>query len=257
MMRGFLAGVLLGVSCLALVGLAETGVTPVESSPTETSRLSASELERARQWGLTASEWRRYQTLLAGPRGLWSPQLDPLMVLGIHAETEAERTRYADLAAQQEHARLSAELAFQRAYDRAMARRYAGEAVIDSTRLAAASASRVSAWQPGDRLLLFVRPDCTPCATLLARLLPRLRAEPALTLDVYVALTGAADDDALRAWATGQQLPVDLVQARRLTLNHERGLLARLAPTAALPFLARQRAGTWQAVAAADLLGEE
>lgn len=253
-MRGFLAGVLLGVSLLALVGLAETGVTSVEPSRTETSRLSYSEWERARQWGLTTSEWRRYQTLLAGPRGLWSPQLDPLMVLGIHADTEAERSRYADLAAQQERARLSAELAFQRAYNDAMARRYAGESVIDSARLSAPATRRVPAWQPGDRLLLFVRPDCAPCVALLNRLLPRLRAQPALMLDLY--LVGAADDTAIRAWANQQRVPVDLVRDRRLTLNHERGLLARLAPTASLPFLARQRAGTWQALAAADLLEE-
>ena len=48
------------------------------------------------QWNLNETEWTRYQTLMRGVRGSVSPAtLSPIEVLGIHAQTEAERKDYA------------------------------------------------------------------------------------------------------------------------------------------------------------------
>ena len=42
-------------------------------------------------WGLTDEEVARYNQIMEGPRGNWTPNLDPIQVLGINADTEAER----------------------------------------------------------------------------------------------------------------------------------------------------------------------
>lgn len=66
---------------------------------------------QAQQWGLTDSEWQRYQQLRQGERGIWSPGLDPLTTLGVEANNDAERQRYAELLARKEHQRVEKELA--------------------------------------------------------------------------------------------------------------------------------------------------
>lgn len=77
---------------------------------------------QAQQWGLTDSEWQHYQQLRQGERGIWSPGLDPLTALGVEANSDAERQRYAELLARKEHQRVEKELAFQRAYSQAWKR---------------------------------------------------------------------------------------------------------------------------------------
>lgn len=107
---------------------------------------------QAQQWGLTDSEWQRYQQLRQGERGIWSPGLDPLTTLGVEANNDAERQRFAELLARKEHQRVEKELAFQRAYDQAWKRLYPTLTPIRSV------------VQP--RLALFVSEKCPVCETL-------------------------------------------------------------------------------------------
>ncbi|MDE9537316.1 TIGR03759 family integrating conjugative element protein, partial [Xenorhabdus bovienii] len=67
---------------------------------------------QAEQWGLNADEYQRYQQLLNGPRGIQSPGLDPLTTLGIEAESEADRRRYAEQWVKAEFVRTEKELRF-------------------------------------------------------------------------------------------------------------------------------------------------
>jgi hypothetical protein len=63
--------------------------------------LSAAELATAQLWGISAQEMQRAQQLMRGPRGSFSvANISPLEVLGIHAKTDAERQKYAELFAQ-------------------------------------------------------------------------------------------------------------------------------------------------------------
>lgn len=75
--------------------------------------------QQATVWGVTPEEWQRYLTLKQQVRGVWSPGLDPLTTLGVEADTDHERQRFAELLVRQEYQRLEKELAFQRAYDAA------------------------------------------------------------------------------------------------------------------------------------------
>jgi integrating conjugative element protein (TIGR03759 family) len=157
-------------------------------------------------------------------------------VLGIHARSEAERQRYAERWVQSmiEYARQS--LAWQRAYHDA-AKRLGAASRVDTRQPPALP----NAFQVGDRLLFFARDDCPPCDTLLPKLLSALERHPLLGIDLYLLDTARGDDERVRAWAKAHGIPPALVQARRITLNHDNGLLAQLIEKPEVPTLLRRR----------------
>lgn len=182
---------------------AENETLSAVQNSTETPLLSQS---AARQWGLTAEEWSRYEALKHSERGIWSPSLDPLTMLGVEATTDAERQRYADLLVEKESQRVEKELAFQRAFDAAWKRRFPGLMPV-----AATTPDRTS------RLAVFVREDCSACDTRLKTLLSA--GNP---LDIW--LVGSDNDDRrLRRWAVAQHIDNTRVQRREVTLNHDAG----------------------------------
>lgn len=99
--------------------------TTVENSVAQTTVDSV-----AKDWGLTDAEWARYQQLMSGPDGLWYRQLTPPAVLGMRAEDPAEQKHFAELYAQQEHAKVARELAFNQAVFVALRQLYPDEPMI-------------------------------------------------------------------------------------------------------------------------------
>lgn len=223
---------------------------PVAPSERQTvvaqTRATEVDLERAKMSGLNPEEWQRYTTLLRGPRGLWTPALDPIWMLGIHARTDDERRKYAELAAQQEHARVAGELAFQKAYDDAFQMLYGDEPIIDTQKLAAnraAARARAEKNQPlqktsmkktpvsvlvEERTLFFVSltADCATCDAWLPKLLKR--AQRGAGLDIYFVGANARDNAAIQAWAMKRAVPPDLVRNGRVTLNYDQASLVQL-----------------------------
>ncbi|RRV04334.1 hypothetical protein EGJ28_22435 [Stutzerimonas xanthomarina] len=66
-----------------LLALASTVHADGSSSAMVDSQIRNTELartaeEKAAEWGLTAEDWKRYQELMDGPRGIYSPGLDPV-----------------------------------------------------------------------------------------------------------------------------------------------------------------------------------
>ena len=220
-------------------------------------RLTETEMmQRAEAWGLRIEEWQRYETLMQGQRGLWSPDLDPILVLGIHARSDEERRRYAELAVEQERARVAGELAFQRAYDEAWRRLYPDELMIDTAALARsgpqALATAAATGNPR-RILLFTRvQDCPACDALLPSVLAR-SSTLAVGLDIFLLDKGPGDDAAVRAWAGERGIPLERVRARQITLNHDQGTAARLGIWQDAPALALQTTGGARAIRLADL----
>ncbi|WP_273685641.1 TIGR03759 family integrating conjugative element protein, partial [Pseudomonas aeruginosa] len=139
----------------------------LSGSQLDTLKQQTSQSDLAQEWGLNQQEWTRYQTLMQGPRGVYSPGIDPLTALGIEARSAEERRRYADLQVQAERRRVEKELAYQRAYDEAFARAYPGEGVIRLTESSTANPSGAPnmspALQSSGRLALFVQDNCTAC----------------------------------------------------------------------------------------------
>lgn len=223
------------------------GQADIEVARTTLERSSNDQLERdaidmldGSHWQLTKTEWKRVEALQSGFRQYISDrQISPLEILGIHARSDVERDRYA-----RRWARLMIEdaervLAFQRAYDNAVRDLVGEQPLIDLSQLPA-SVSSVPEFLPTDRLAVFVRIDCPVCNEALRRVFALGRKMDGV--DVYV--LGLADDDksALHAWANRQGIPPMAVHAKRITLNFDGGLLARVHPRAdAVPVVMRRR----------------
>ena len=224
-MRRVKAG--MAVSALAFCA----GVDAAETSEAEVRESDARESARsAAVWNLTHADWTRYETLMAGRRGAWSPDADPLLVLGAHARTEAERRRFAEAFVLAEHARVEGELAFERAVQAAWQRLFPGQ-----PRIAAAPGKfPVTAVE---RYAMVLDRGCADCGRRV-----RSRMEAGIPVDVYV--RGAADDADLRAWAAEQAVEPAAVRAGLLTLNH-----GDSAPPGAAPAVWARTAGRgWTAV---------
>ena len=84
------------------------------------SKLLESQHQQAKIWGLDLKQWQDYKKELEGARGLWSPNLHPLAVLGMREGiTASERQRLAVKLVKIERARVERELAFEKAYQTA------------------------------------------------------------------------------------------------------------------------------------------
>ncbi|GKS92651.1 hypothetical protein [Acidovorax sp. SUPP2539] len=83
-------------------------------------------------WGLSSEEMLRAKVLLQGPRKSFSVEnLSPVEALGIHARSDAERRKYAEMFARTFHADVERSLAWNAAFTEAMARMYPNEPVMD------------------------------------------------------------------------------------------------------------------------------
>ncbi|WP_444756740.1 TIGR03759 family integrating conjugative element protein [Pseudomonas sp. A014] len=220
-----------------LVSSAWSAPTLVDSAPqySEQTRLGQqySAATQAKAWGLTDDEWATFKRLQTGPRHYWSPQLDPLTTLGVEADSDQERQRYAELQVRLEAKRAERELAYQKAYTAAWARLFPGMLPVQGMSDDAAPMS-------SSRTALFVEEHCPVCMT---RTQQWLRA--GARLDVY--LVGSQGDDArLRQWARGAGITPTQVSGGQVTLNHDRGRWFALGATRPLPARFQQVDGKWQ-----------
>lgn len=205
------------------------------------------------QWPLSEREWGRYLSLMQGIRGSVSPKtLSPLEVLGIHAETEQERKKYAGLWAKLMHEDVERTLAFQRAYSEAMLALYGKEDLFNGHLLTSATRQVASATvsnlqttlDDGDRLLVFVKVKaCSACA-LLAQKVLSASAHKKIQVDFYFIDTHREQDNPLLiAWAKQQQLDPQRLLQKSITLNHDQGTLFKVSQQliAELPIVYRVR----------------
>ena len=225
------------------VSAEQGGATQVEQTPIERSTSSLTATEQASRWGLTVEDWTRYQSLMTGPRGVWSPNLDPVTALGVHADADAERRRYAEILVRLERERTMRELAFEKVVQQVKRELYPNEPLLDLEKLKTLleARTREPPYRAGDRILLLVNLDCGACDRLAQYLASEVQSLPGLQLDVYV--VGGVRDEDIEAWATRLKLPQALVQQGRLTLNHDGDTLSRLTrdPALTVPVLIRAR----------------
>ncbi|ARB31296.1 TIGR03759 family integrating conjugative element protein [Pseudomonas tolaasii] len=202
---------------------------------TQSAPLRRSHSEQAASWGLTEQEWTRFEQIQAGPRGFWSPNLDPLTTLGVEAETDQERHRYAELQVALEAKRAERELAYQNAYTAAWAKLFPGLLPIQGM----ASPSPIgSAAAP--RQALFVEDHCPACTAEAQRLQSSDTA-----FDIYL-VGSQGEDERVRRWARQAGIDPTKVQRRQITLNHDRGRWFSLGALGSLPATFQQVNGQWQ-----------
>jgi integrating conjugative element protein (TIGR03759 family) len=193
----------------------------------------------ARDWGLKPEEWTRYRQLMQGPLGVYSPNVDPLSALGIEAQSDGERQRYAKLQVLAEAQRVEKLLAYQRAYDAAWQNQFPGLLPVNLAGSALASTG-VRVPQGNGRLALFVKVDCPPCAQQVKQL-----QSASTAFDLY--LVGSRQDDTrIRQWARQVGLDPNKVRDRVITLNHDGGRWLSLGLPGELPALVREVNGQWQ-----------
>ncbi|MDC9589565.1 TIGR03759 family integrating conjugative element protein [Xenorhabdus sp. XENO-10] len=205
--------------------------TPLASQQTQTTESRQQSLNnQAEQWQLSTDEYQRYQHLMNGPRGIQSPGLDPLTTLGIEAESDTERRRYAEQWVKSEFARTEKELRFQREVDAAWQRLFPDVLPVNMEKLRGTKG----------RLALFVKAkDCSQCGTRLAEVL--VAKQP---VDIYL-VDSQRNDDTLRQWAKDHNIPVEQVRNRQITLNHDAGYWFRFGK-GLMPVLLRQGEQGWQ-----------
>ncbi|MEB6537289.1 TIGR03759 family integrating conjugative element protein [Pantoea stewartii] len=236
-MKKTLTAVLILLPFWALASTAQTPAVNSRVAPLqENTSSSLSTQQQAWQWGLSDSDWSRYQTLMKGERGIMSPGLDPLTALGVETDNSAERRRLAELWVKHEYQRTEKELAFQRDVNAAWLRLYPETLAVNM----GANAAGIAHDTQG-RLALFLKENCSRCDARLAAVLADNRP-----VDLY--LVGIDSDDGLRAWAVKHNIPVEKVRSRQITLNHDNGLWFRYG-MGQMPVILQQGETGWQVAA--------
>jgi integrating conjugative element protein (TIGR03759 family) len=202
---------------------------------TQSAPLGRSHSEQAASWSLTEQEWTRFEQIQAGPRGFWSPNLDPLTALGVEAQTEQERQRYAELQVALEAKRAERELAYQNAYTAAWAKLFPG--LLPIQRMASPSPAS-SAVMP--RQALFVEDHCPACTAEAQRL-----QSSDMAFDIYL-VGSQGEDERVRNWARQADVDPAKVQRQQITLNHDRGRWFSLGAPGPLPATFQEVNGQWQ-----------
>jgi integrating conjugative element protein (TIGR03759 family) len=192
------------------------------STSTKTENLIS---EGRKEWGLSSDDWQRYEAIMNGPRGKWSKDLDPLTALGIEARTEAERRRYAELLVLATRQRVERELAFQIAYDEANARLFPTQLPVIPFLMREVSSPTSSLQSKFENVASDVKKriafftlikGCSECDLELKRLL-----KLGQVMDVYLVDSGS-DDKKIRQWARAKNIPLERVNDRTITLNHNK-----------------------------------
>lgn len=202
---------------------------------TQSAPLGRSHSEQAASWSLTEQEWTRFEQIQAGPRGFWSPNLDPLTALGVEAQTDQERQRYAELQVALEAKRAERELAYQNAYTAAWAKLFPGLLPIQGM---ASPSPASSAVMP--RQALFVEDHCPACTAEAQRL-----QSSDMAFDIYL-VGSQGEDERVRNWARQADVDPAKVQRRQITLNHDRGRWFSLGAPGPLPATFQEVNGQWQ-----------
>ncbi|MDH0645223.1 TIGR03759 family integrating conjugative element protein [Pseudomonas sp. GD03858] len=209
----------------------ETEQQSSEQAPLQQARSAA----QAKAWGLTDDEWAKFERLQSGQRQYWSPQLDPLTTLGVEADSDQERQRYAELQVRLEAKRAERELAYQKAYSAAWTRLFPGLLPVQGMSDAVSPSDNV-------RYAVFVEETCSNCEASLRQWL-----STGAHLDVY--LVGSQGDDArIRQWARKVGISAAQIGSGQVTLNHDRGRWFALGASRPLPARFQQVEGKWQRV---------
>lgn len=247
-MRTFLVTISLFLVLVRVDAQPITSIATVEVDRIDTRSVPVHtpELDEARLWGLTSEEWERYNVLIRGIRGrVSSESISPIEVLGIHAQSEAERERYARMWAQFMLEDAERVLKFQRAYDLAIAELTKEMPLIDHDRLQEINKNNGLKLSSDDRILFFATLDCPACEVVYERI-SKLQSD-VKSIDIYFVNVDGADQQAIRDWATRVKINPSTVRSGEVSLNLDNGTLGELAPNIqSVPYLMLFRKGKAQ-----------
>ena len=223
-----------------------TEKTETEKMNTSSVSLSTTDFVEAQLWGLTPQEWERYNVLMRGIRGRLSTEsISPIEVLGIHADSDAERDRYAGMWAQLMLEDAERVLRFQRAYDDAISQLTKGQSVIDPILLQNLNRNSDLKLNADDRILFFASLDCPVCWVLYRRV-SKLQSQ-VKGIDIYFVDVDASNRREMGNWAKRAKISPASVRSGDVSLNLDNGTLNELAPhIQSVPYLMLVRNGKVQ-----------
>ena len=217
--------------CASASAMAQTD-TQLNNSQTNASQFTDSRLDNslqtlsdeekslARQWMLTDQDWVKYKRIMAGPRGIWSPGLDPLTALGVMETDPMERRRYAEIWMKMEIRRSELELAFEVERMSASERILRGKPVINNQ-------SWIEQWneqqnQATHSVLLFVDSECVePCNELFEEVLESTGTDMKSSVNVF--FPPGTEAESIGRWAQSVGIDPEIVRSRKVTLNFDQG----------------------------------
>lgn len=226
-------GLISAVPVVSAAQYTETGAQSLELLNTDPQHRKSF----AKTWDITDSDISRYQAIMKGKRGVWSPDIDPLLALGVHAQNSAERQRFAELYVKAEFERTERELAFQREVDAAWKRLYPTTLPVSGLR---AAANKAIPEPLTERLALFVSQQCDICPALMAKTLKRAK-QLAVSVDIYL-VDSAGNDGLLARWAQAEGISPELVKQGAITLNH----IANEGPKEAPALYIKRKGMNWE-----------
>ena len=183
--------------------------------------LTNEEKSLAKQWMLEESDWTKYKQIMSGPRGVWSPGLDPLTALGVSETDPKERARYAEIWMKVESRRMELELAFEVERQKAAQQLLGTKPVIDNREW-------IEDWNRKYNSMtqyigFFVTDDCLEdCEDLFHE----VSASVSRTARLDIWFAGDATAESIGHWANHMKIDPEIVRARKVTLNFESGKAA-------------------------------
>ena len=198
----------------------------VKSTDDKSSQIQLSQSERtlAKQWMLTETDWLKYKQIMKGPRGIWSPGIDPLTALGVEETNPAERRRYAEIWLKVETKRAELELAFEMERSAAAKKLLSNQKPINNT-------AWVNDWNKNRDSIrkivhLFVDVSCMDkCKEHVQQIYGSIGKNA--QLDIF--FKDGTTSDQIGKWAAFMGIPPDVVKARKVTLNFDNGKSAKMA----------------------------
>jgi integrating conjugative element protein (TIGR03759 family) len=171
-------------------------------------------------WGITKEEYKRFVYLKRNtPRGVITPQANPLYYLGLEARTPQERRRFAEKVAQMEFENVEKGREWRAEVQLAAARMYGKPDVVDlsigeklnerieaETRGMGSNSPASSLF--GDVKLLFVDFNCADCEVAYTRAMAELVSGSLKRLEV-VFKRGSSDIE-IKKWAMKVGVPIEL-----------------------------------------------
>ena len=220
-------GLALTTTAFAATGTKESDVknSLLEDAFLEQSLADLTDEERAlaRKWKLTDSDWQKYKKIMSGPRGTWSPNLDPITALGVQETDPVERARYATIWMELEVQRAELELAFEAERMRAADKVLRGQKPINNEQW-------IRDWERKQQnidteVMLFIDPNCVDDCKRLMTEIQKTSTKGNTRLNIVFQNGSSADQ--IGSWANAMGIDPEIVRARKVTLNFDEGQFAQ------------------------------
>ncbi len=187
-------------------------------------KLSDQEKSLAKQWMLKESDWGKYKQIMKGPRGTWSPGLDPITALGVSESDPVERERLALIWVKMESQRVVMELEFEKARMKAAKEFHEGTPRVDNSEIIAEWNRKQN--EIHKQVYLFVEPDCvSSCSKLFDDVMGSIGRRSRLEV---VFMGDMVTDSNITDWAMKMGIDPSDVHSRKVALKSEIGQASAL-----------------------------